>query len=167
MIIDARSGLRGVLIDLDAGRRIPCPIRANLETGEYEAYATLPDQRTPVRPPVVVRGRARLKWIPAAPRARKTGKVEIPDDGRPERRGNRVVVVPGRLCESRGCTRLAEYSTADEQELEPMVGADGRRYERAEAVRVHLWCPWHYRWPVWTSRRGVESEVTTVTTRPQ
>lgn len=171
MIIDAKEGARGVLVDEATSRRIPFARWANLATGEYEALAATPDGKRILQPAQVVRGRTRLRWIPAAPRYPATGnpatgKPVTPDDGRPERRGRRLVVMAGQECDARGCHRLAEWATADEQELEPSVTADGRRCERAETVAVHRWCSWHYRNPVRTSRRGVDSEVP-VTVRPQ
>ncbi len=169
MIIDHRSGLEGVLIDADLGERIPFSRWANLETGDYEALAATPDGRAILQPPRIVKGRRRrLKFIPAAGRFPSgPGKLLVPEDEPPRKGGDRVVMLPGRLCEVRGCGKLAEWQTADAEELEPATLPDGTRAERSRIAAVHLFCSWHYRWPVWTSLRGVQSEMVQVTARPQ
>lgn len=169
MILDARAGLRGLLIDLDAGKPIRHARWADLDTGEYECLRAGPDGRPARGPdgrPLVYRGRARLQFIPTAPagpRPRPAGAADGPD---PRDLPPPVIALPGWECEERGCHRPGVYETADEQVVEPHVGPDGRACERARVVRRHRWCEWHYRPPVSTSARGVESEVE-VTVRPQ
>lgn len=157
MIIDARSGLRGVLVNADTSARIPFARWANLETGEYEALAATPDGRQVLQPAQVVRGRCRLRWIPAAP-VYRPGRLIVPRD-EPPKRAVRIPAVAGQFCEHKGCSRLAEWRTMDEEELQPAVMPDGTREERARAVAFHRYCSWHYQNPTFTSLRGVEREV--------
>jgi hypothetical protein len=67
--IDARQGVRGVLIDRGTGRRIPLARWYDPETGEYEAFAEGPGGTVRLDDkgqPVIVRGRAvgRLELVP-------------------------------------------------------------------------------------------------------
>jgi hypothetical protein len=55
MILDAKSGLRGVLLNHHTGQRIPFARWANTETGEYEAWAENPAGRED-NPPPLLRG---------------------------------------------------------------------------------------------------------------
>lgn len=169
MIIDSKSGLRGVLIDAETGERLAFARWANLATGEYEAFAATPDGRQILQPPRLVRGRRnRLKFVEAAPRYPSgPGKLVIPEDEPPRRDVQRVPMVPGRPCEVRGCGKLAEWQVADAEELAPATLPDGTKAERSRVAAVHLYCSWHYRFPTWKSLRGVESEMTQVTARPE
>lgn len=170
MIIDARSGVRGVLIDAATGKRIPFARWANLDTGEYEALAATPDGKAKAYPPRLIRGKTALRFLPGAP---LRGASPLSEEAKAEearefeaRHGKALLCPPGFECEERGCHDRALYLTADEQELTPDVMPDGTPCERARATRVHRWCAKHYRLPVMTSRRGVEREVE-VAVRPQ
>lgn len=173
MILDAKSGLKGVVVDADTSERIPFVKWANLDTGEYRAWACTPDGRRRLEPRREITGRRRvLRFIPFAPKRKPSLKVECAAE-RSDRLEHerqiacRRVIVPGILCEVRGCGRLAEYGVSDEQELEPSIRPDGVPCERAASIRQHLFCSRHYRLPVFTSLRGVESEANNVTVRPQ
>jgi hypothetical protein len=167
MILDAKSGLRGVLINEETGQRIPFARWADTETGEYEAFATTPDGQAMLQPAQVIRGRARLRFVasssfvyPAKP------SQEADPELVQQHRGVPVLAVAGRECEERYCHRLATWKTAEEREIDPEVGSDGQSYERAITTVVHYWCDWHYRNPLFTNRRGVTQEVE-VRARPQ
>lgn len=173
MIVSAASGLRGLVIDLDAGRPVRWCRWADTDTGEYEAFRSDPDEARRLGQPVtplLYRGRARLRFVPAV-----TVSPPRPSDPRDlagsleeaRRRYCRpILALPGRGCEERLCNRLAEYEVSDEVEIEPEIGDGGGAYERAVTVGVRRYCAWHFRGPTFTSMRGVESEVG-VATRPQ
>lgn len=167
MILDSRTmpDLRGIVVNEETGQRIPFVRWCDTDTGDWEAWAATPDGRQKLRPPHLVRGRCRLRFVPLAPRAApKRTPPPRPGQARP---GQRLVVLPGVRCERPGCQRLAEWQTADEQELEPEILPDGSRAERAKMVRTHRWCSWCYQWPLFTSLRGVVREVTSIKARPQ
>jgi len=69
MILDSKSGIRGVLVDESTGQRIAFARKANLETGEWEAWQATPDGKEIWHDadgkPVLLKGRCRLKFIPA------------------------------------------------------------------------------------------------------
>ena len=166
MILDAKSGLRGILVNAETGQRIPFARWANTETGEWEALAATPDGKSILQPKRIVRGKCRLRFVPSA--GFVAPRPTVPEDP-PLAAGEtkRVLAIPGRECEERFCHREAVWLTGDEEELEPQIGTDGRGYERGRVVRIHRYCNEHYRPPVHTSRRGVESEIEITTARPQ
>jgi hypothetical protein len=173
MILDARGGLRGLLIDLNGGRVIRKAFWADTDTGEYEAFLEGPGGlvlRDPEGRPLTYRGRARLKFVPAVPLP--APKPSDPRDlaGALEEARRQyakpIPAVPGRQCMEPRCLRMATWEVGDAREVEPEVTADGRACTRAVTTRVTRWCSWHYRAPTWTSLRGVESEIE-VATRPQ
>lgn len=179
MIIDAASGLRGVLINADTGERIPHARWANLETGEWEALASTPDGRRPLAPRRLVRGRCRLRFVPAPavaapPQGTGAGAPPTPAWQSPPGARGRVSTTWGRLqfvwptclCEHKGCERPANWLTCDEEEQEPERMPDGTLAERATISKRHYWCDYHFTPPLFTSRRGVTSEVD-VAARPQ
>ncbi len=174
-ILDAHFGLRGVLVDTDAGSRIRWAVWANMDTGEYEAFKSDPEHAVKLGLPLDVlryRGRAgHLRFIPSAPRAkgalaRAQTPAEVAEMVRWARRGQPILMLPGRECDEPKCHALASWMTAHEQEVEPETDGEGVRWERAVTVRRSKWCHHHYRFPVFSSLRGVESEVE-VTARPQ
>ncbi len=175
MRLDAKSGLRGEWIDRKTGQRIRWVIWGDVETGEYEAYRIEPKQAKERGIPLQAiryQGLTQLQFIPLTvqvpPRVRpRAGGLGAESSSEPVRRGflNPLdLFIPE--CEEPLCHRRASWWTADEQELEP-ASADGRLYEVAKTVTRHYWCDWHYRWPVLTSLRGVEREVTETRARPQ
>jgi hypothetical protein len=173
MILDARSGFRGVLVRADTGERIPCARWANLDTGEWEALAVDPLTGQPAQPARIIRGQCPLRFVPAAPvfspsapASVKTSRESAESLAEAKGRVRRVLAVPGRGCEEKGCTALAEWEVSWEQEIEPVQGTNGRLYERAITIRKHRYCSRHYRPPVFRDLRGVESEAA-VTVRPQ
>lgn len=166
MILDARSGVRGTLWNADTGQPIHKARWANLNTGDWEALATLPDGQV-IQPVRLIRGRCRLRFVPAGTVAASTATAPAevtmpvyPLESLPgQRAGTPIVAILGQECECRGCHRLATWRTADEEELEPAVGPEGALAERARVVRYHLWCDWHYQPPLFTSLRGVLKET--------
>lgn len=166
MILDAASGVRGVLVGGD-GRRIPFAFWADTETGEWKAHVSADGGRTFLRGPdgrrLVAAGRSPgLRLVEsAAPAVAAPSAVahalphpdELPEKARMFAR--RCLAVPGRECEERGCHALATWTTADEQELSPQRAA-GRLYGRGALTEAHWYCDRHYRPPTVTSPRGVE-----------
>ena len=170
MILDSNSGLRGKVIDETTGLRIPFVIWCNTETGEYEALEATPDGSRPVRPNKRYRGQAKLRFVPdevLTAIAAVTPKAECPPVP-PEvlEKARRIPVGSLDLCEEPGCYRRATWKTGDEQQIEPETGADGQKYERGVIIEKHFYCDRHYRLPVSSSVRGVESEIE-VAARPQ
>lgn len=171
MRITAKDGHRGVLVDLDTGRRIPHARWYDTETGEYETV-----QRGLDGVPVFTRGRGRLKFIQGAilyHRAAATGEAPIPAGSPSLARGQRTGRgrrLPGWLlehdCEAYACIRKAQWVTADEIQLPPgektvvippIIAGNGsilvpaktvvRRYQRGKVLRRHYWCHQHYTCP--------------------
>lgn len=153
MILDAKCGKRGVLVDGETGKRIPFARWANTETGEYEAFAATPDGCYMLKPARVIRGRVRcLRFVEEAPPVQQAAPI-----------ARRPCIVAGhRECEEPNCHRLAVWQTSDELLLEPVMDAARRRVERAKTVAVHYYCDLHWRPPTVTSQRGVVSVIDNV-----
>ncbi len=170
MVIDSKSGLRGMLVDADTGKPIRWAKWADLDSGEYTAFRINPKearQRGIPLESILYSGKTRLRWVPAAPRFRpsKPSDAESLDEAR-QRLGIAIPPVDGVECEEPGCHRLAEWSVAREQLIEPERMPDGTLAERAVMIGRHQYCSRHYRNPVQVSLTGVESEVE-ATARPQ
>lgn len=172
MILDSTTGVRGLLVNADTGQPIRWAIWADTETGYYEAFRSDPEiaKKLGIDPTLLrYRDKARLRFVPAAPVA--TPRPTDPRDAAESMREAKllwskpIVIMPGQECEERSCHRLAEYRTAVERVIEPVVHTDGKVYKRSIVVEVKNWCPRHYRLPLRISQRGVESE-TEVTVRP-
>lgn len=171
MRLDSRAGVRGMVRNRDTGELIRWVRWAEIpedpeQPGEFEAFRSNPEEWKARGLPlseIIYRGRARLQFIPAAPRigGRPTSARELYESLDDARKSlvNPKLLVPGEECEERFCHRLASWQVADEHEIEPHTDAEGRRHERAVTVRVHCYCDRHFRLPVMVSRRGVESEV--------
>ena len=166
MILDARSGLRGVLVDEENGRRIPFARWANLATGEYEAFRADPSGRSILRDelgkPILVRGRCRLRFIPD-PAAKRSESVAYTMPCVESGMGlRRLAYATKRRCQHPGCVRPAEWVVADEAESPPVAGPDGLLYRTAKLVGVRYFCSWHYEWPRLKRADGnvVDVEVT-------
>lgn len=186
MRLDSRSGLRGLLINRDTRQPIRWVRWAEIPEdpeapGEFEAFLTEPQAYRARGLPlsdILYRGRARLRFIPAAPRfgPRPTSARELYeslDDARRSlvrRLEPPAVLIPGVVpiheCEVATCHQPAWWLVSDEREIEPQRDAEGREHERAVTVAAHYFCDRHFRLPTVVSRRGVESEVETET-RPQ
>jgi len=173
MRLDSHSGMRGMLVNADTNQPIRWAIWADTDTGEYEAFRADPEiaERLGVAlASLRYRGRARLRFIPA--RVQPTPKPTDQRDASESMREAKllwakpIIVVPGQECDERYCHALAEWRTAMERVIEPIVGDDGKTYKRSIVTEVKNWCPKHYRYPQRVSLRGVESE-TVVTARPQ
>ena len=187
-VIDARDPARpaGVLVDAGRGRPIRWARRAVIpddprEPGEWEAWRYPPAEckaRFAAGEPeeaLVVRGRCRLRFVESAgflgkPSDRRDLLGSLEDARRHFGTARPVIVIPGLAvpeCIVPGCRRPAAWSVSDEQEIEPEVGADGRKYERAVCTLVRCYCSRHYQPPRFTSLRGVQSEVPEEVARPQ
>lgn len=174
MILDSKS--RGILFDADRNQPIRWARWADIpadpgQPGEYEAFRIEPVAARRAGIPlesILYRGRARLRFIPAAPKyGRKPADVEPLGEAR--RRLGVVALPPavGVECQEKGCHRLAVWSVSDEKEIEPAVLPDGTREERAVCVGRRRYCDRHYRWPTFESLGGIEREVTEIQARPQ
>ena len=163
MIIDAKSGMRGVLVNADTGERIPLAFWANLETGEYRAFRTV-DGKTPTKniagQTISYDGKSRLRFIETG--GLYTTPPPTPSSPTEYRTLERCLVVPGRNCEAKGCSRLAEWETAVERLI---ASPDG--FERAVLVGRRRWCSWHYRLPYEVDEKGEVVREIEVATRPQ
>lgn len=188
MRLDAKSGVRGVLINRDTGQRITHVRWAEIpdnpeQSGEYEAFRIDPELAKARGIPLVsilYRGRCRMQFTsatilenkpvihlaPSTPldeirhEVLKGGEVKVTS----------IIYLPGMPipeCEERLCHRPATWSVATERIVEPERGEDGRLYERAVTVLTRVYCDRHYRPPVQISQRGVESEVEITRARPQ
>lgn len=172
MRLDSRTGLRGLWIDADTGARIPFVVWGDTETGEYEAWRATPDGRALAEPKQKIKGRARLRFVPAAPTCKREvppslcGGTPVPDRT-PRGGGSRLSPLAVQECEVRACHRPAAWVVQDWRQVEPERGGDGCFYDRAVLLVRHYFCDWHYRPPVETSRRGVENEIDVQVARPQ
>jgi hypothetical protein len=169
MRIDASSGLRGKWFD--GAIPIRFVIWGDTDTGEYQALKALPDGSRPIRPNVRYRDRAAqlrfvLDPVLTAVVAAKPKPECPPVPHEVEQKARRVTIDSTAECEYPGCHKRAEWLTGDEQVIEPETAENGRKYERGVIVLGHAYCNRHYRNPITTSLRGVESEIL-VGARPQ
>lgn len=171
MIIDAKSGIRGVLVDATTGRRIPFARYANLETGEWEAFQATLDGKLIAKPLNLLKGKCPLRFVESyAPKVKpvsvadRQAAVEEMEEVR--RTTEQRLLLPGDYCEAKGCHRLAEWHVSWHKLLTPVVGPHGMPQERLALLSVHDYCSRHYRLPRETSLRGIEQELQ-VAVRPQ
>ncbi len=170
MIISAKSGKRGVLVNTDTGERIPLARWANTETGEYERFATL-DGKTILRDgdnrPLVNRGKARLKFIESGTIINPGKESLTPEQEKEEIRTiakdyvkdyQEITPTPGIECDEPMCHRLAQWEVAHEQEIDPGVNTTGNPCERAVTVETGRFCSEHWRPPTITTLRGITKE---------
>lgn len=171
MILDANSGVRGVLVNADTGERIPFARWANLETGEFEALVIDAATGRPARPNRLYRGRANLRFVeshapPLQPPEPQPAPVVEAAPAYLPRRGVPLAAFENRACEHPTCLRKAAWKTAEQRELPPLEAADGTRYEQAAVTRIRFWCPFHYQWPTLQHADG-EIEPIEVKARPE
>src|SRR5579885_3284833 len=106
MILDSKSGLRGMLVNRDTGQPIRYARWADTETGCYEAFRINPEEARArgINPATLLyRGRARLEFIPAQPLDSKpTGRIapstplaEIRPEVLKGRTVTPILVIPG------------------------------------------------------------------------
>jgi hypothetical protein len=177
MRLDSKSGVRGVLLNAETGQPIRWAKWAEIpddpsQPGEFEAFREEPTAAAARGIPataILYRGRCRLRFIPAAPRfgtkpSAVRDLVGSLDEAR--RRVDKRLLILSDECDEPGCHRWADWQVAHEQLIEPEVDAQGKRHERAVTVKIENWCAKHYRPPVQTNQRGVESEVE-VEARPE
>ncbi len=179
MRLDSRSGLRGLLMNRDTGERIRFVRWAEIpddpeQPGEFEAFRCEPEAYKALGFPltdIIYRGKARLRFIPVAPRipGKPTSERDLAGSLDEARKSlvNPKLLIPGEECEYPGCHRLSEWRVSDEQEIEPQADAEGNLGERAITLRVRCYCSKHYRLPTFTSRRDVTNEVPIEEARPQ
>lgn len=181
MRLDSRSGLRGLVLNVDTGKPILFVIWCDIpedrqQPGTYEAWRRDPDEarRNGATVPELLAlkytGKARLHFIPAAPifgRKSSDPRDQVATLAEARRRVDTRLLVLAEECDEPRCHKLAEYRVCWEQLIEPYQDHEGRRHERAVVTRVLSWCPAHYRPPQRTNLRGVESEVPVEVGRPQ
>lgn len=162
MIIKAKDGIRGVLIDVETNQVIRKVISADLETGIFEAYQVSPDGeiKTDGRGDYLTyRARARcgLKFIPTKNilSGRKVEETKPPHLKRPHKKAVRVGALFGGECEHYACSRTPEWAVSDEVTLPP-VQVGKRRFGQARVVDVHLYCAFHYQPPRLLDDKGEE-----------
>lgn len=166
------QGTHGALIRTDTSQKIPFARYANTETGEWQAWASTPEGEM-INPPQLLRGKCPIRFeVSTTLQARRTPKMakrQPPPIQTPQQTAAEIrkiakdygfielIKIPGVECEYPGCHRLATWQTGDEQIIDPAPGG----FERAFTKRVHKYCsdPRHWRAPVRTSIRGVESEI--------
>ncbi len=178
MIISAKSGKRGVLVNADTGERIPLARWANTETGEYERFATL-DGKTILRDgdnrPLVNRGKANIKFIESQAIINPAKEPLTPEQEKEEIRTiakdyvtdyQEITPTDDVECDERNCHKLARWKVAHEQEIDPGVNTTGNPCERAITIDVELFCDDHWRPPTITTTRGITKEHT-VDVRPK
>lgn len=81
----------------------------------------------------------------------------------------RTVMEFGKVCQYPGCHRLACWAVSDLQDCPRTTGPDGKEYARSITIGVSMFCERsdHYRAPVRTSERGVQSQIEVEVARPQ
>jgi hypothetical protein len=138
------------------------------EPGEYEAFLIDPAHARAMGIPLEVvlhHGRARLRFVAAAPRTHTPDPGESLAEAR-RRLGIALPPMIGVECDEPGCHALARWSVADVQEISPAVTADGQAEERHVLTGRRRYCHRHYQGPTITNLRGVTREPE-VTARPQ
>lgn len=178
MRLDAKTGTRGLFWNVATGQLVRWVIWADLpddpqQEADFEAFREEPQAALARGVPLSAiryRGRARLRFVPAAPvyRPKPTAARDLAgslDEARRRFVRPKLLVV-GEECEEPLCHALAAWRVGWERLIEPEIGPDGRAYERAVMLEAHGYCDKHYRAPRVTSLRGVESEVE-VEVRPQ
>lgn len=158
MIISARDGIRGILLDLDEDRPIPKVIWADTELGLFCAYQTdkggniLKDDRGNY---LWYKAKARLRFIP-------TANLSVPSNDPPalapplkrrDRSQARRIVIPLFDQKCSECSRVAEWSVSDEISLPP-VKANGQWFSRGKTVDVRFYCSWCYKPPRLVDSKG-------------
>ncbi len=182
MRLDSRSGLRGLLMNRDTGERIRFVRWAEIpddpeQPGEFEAFRCEPEAYKALGLPltdIIYRGKARLRFIPAAPRipGKPTSERDLAgslDEARARLQCKPLLIDPNnpRECDEPKCHRLALWIVSDEQEIEPQADGKGALGERAVMLGGRFYCNYHYRQPTFTSVRGVTNEVPIEEARPQ
>lgn len=172
IVLDAKSGVRGRLIDLDAGRDILYVRRAVLpddpsQLGEYEAFRVGPDGDIAKEngKPLTYTGRCRMRFEPAAI-ANKT-PVE-PVTHRPVRQKFEKITVPvlGLNCQHYACNRTAAWTVSDEVPTAP-VQSGSKWFGTAKLIGRRFYCDWHYRPPRIIDTKGeVMEELHEIKARP-
>lgn len=165
IVIDATSGTRGIVIDLDTGLVIRKVRRANLSSGEFEAFRTWPNGeiRYDENGPMIYRGRGRLHFKPTAnlapPRPTSPSQTQQNYDHIP------IPLFSNRCCQ-KGCTRVARWSVSDEVPQTP-VEVNGRKYSRGKIVGRRYYCEFHWKPPRLLDAKGeVMQEFDEIGVRP-
>jgi hypothetical protein len=167
VLLQAKDGLRGKLLDLDDNKEISgikwvkfhSHKAAWTEQGEqcvegngtFEAYQLDRDgkpRRNDQGDYLTWWANARLRWIP---REQQFRNLTPPPKTQRHRRMEALIL--DRRCMHYGCIRLAEWMTGDEVELPAQV-THGKRWTRAQTVNVRFWCPTHFQGPRLLDSRG-------------
>jgi hypothetical protein len=176
MILSAKSGLRGMFVREDNGEPVRWVRWYDTETSEYEAFSADPvHARANGRNlhALLYRGQARLRFVPArivsTPGPKPPDPKDVAECVAEQRsrhhKARRIVALPGRECQEKGCHRLAEWEVADAADVLPDV-QDGRQFHRSIVLGLRRYCSWHYRPPLVMDLRGDMAEVE-VSARPQ
>jgi hypothetical protein len=177
MFVDgqAQPGLHGVLVKAATGERIAFARYANLDTGQWQAWAATPDGRLMALPARLVGGTCPLRFVESyAPPVQTSA---LPDGAGDRQQGQalqqrfrriteRIVLIRGLSCEQPGCGRDAAYRVADEMLLPAEAGAQGQQFERAMTVHSHRYCERHYRQPRQLAPNGDTVRTVEVATCP-
>ncbi len=154
IVLDAKSGVRGELRNLETGRIIPKVIRALIpdnpaEQGEFVAFVVGADGLIAHENGRALRysGRCRMHFTPtvnlsARPENPKRAPRNLP---RPRPQTARRMPVPlfDCHCEHYACTRLATWMVSDEVETAPVL-LRGRKWSTGRTVGQRFYCSWHY-----------------------
>ena len=170
MKLDAKAdGVRGVLVNADTGQPIWWARKADLATGEYEAFRADPDKAAAhgfKKRDLLYRGRCRLKFVPG-----NSARPQVPTilDANPKlprrRRAMQVQAFEDRPCQHYACLRDAEWMVAVDEPLPPLV-IGGKSFEVGTIAGVKWWCSWHYEWPELLYPDGSTDPIETVRARP-
>src|SRR5262245_44746331 len=139
MRLDAKSGVRGMLVNLETGQIIRWVIWAELpddpeQQGTYEAWRFHPDQCAlryrggALREDLVYRGRCRMRFVPSAPltRSKPTASRDLAgslDEARG--RVDKRLLILAEECSEPRCHRRATWSVSWEQIIEPRTDENG------------------------------------------
>lgn len=173
-----RSCPRGLFLDLATGKPIRWLIWVEManspeQESVFEAFREEPNAavaRGVLLDAIRYRGKARLRFLPAAPvfGVKPTPARDLMGSLAEARsRVDQRLLVLGKECAEPRCHKLARWQVSFEQLIEPERDAEGKLHERAVCVRRLAFCENHYRAPRVISIRGVESEVEITEGRPQ
>lgn len=180
IVIDAKSGIKGKLFNVDTGEEIKYARKIALsenpnEPGEFEALQQLPngqwlrDQNGRL---ILRRGRCRLRFEPDAiqqPTIQQTNKQEAKQPTlRP--RTPRWEPLPEHWpenCQHYGCINRAVWQVSDEVEIEPVVHG-GKAFGQATLVGMRFYCDRHYKGPrIYDSRGELVQQIEDIKARPE
>lgn len=169
MRLYAEQGLRGTVVDLDTGRRVPKVIWIDLDSMELEAFRVT-DKGEFVRSPdgsyATYTAKGKFRLDPVTPRAIPKVKegarcceickhpLTLPGselcvrcNSAKRRNGRLAQAVPPHdaltRCQHKGCARMADWVVADEVDISPLR-KKGLWWSRGATVARRYYCHWHY-----------------------